>query len=811
MVRRLAMRRFASDLRSAARALAKSPLFTAVAIVSLGLALALNTTMFALADSVLHPIVPYANADRLVIPYFRGGDFKHPVPADVLSRAIRDGTRSYEARTDYSSIQALVQTDRSAEDDRSLAVSPDFFDLFGVHPLVGRLFDKSDAGATSTQGAVISFRMWNSLFAGRPLSESLTLYVGLHRYTIIGVLPRGVHPPFGATDIWLPVDAVPSDSTIQRFGLGHVMRLKPGVSVDAASAELSIVAARLTAALTPKHPLSARVVPLGFFFYAPRSVFPSFILGTVAMVLIIACANLGTMMIARGIARRREMAIRIALGANGKDVAGHVLSECAGVVAGGLALGLVLTLWSLRVLPHFTIPWVPQLGDLDPTPSWRVFSFALAASVATMVFAGAIPALRAAAIDPAEPMKEGAGTTTGCLRDRYNPLIVLEVALSTALLMCSGLFVLIAFNLASFDFRYDAKHLVVADLDPKSQLVSNAAIPRFYDDLIARGRVLPRAVIAATHHVASPDGPTVVAEEGKSGDTWMNLRYYQVVSPDFLRTFGIRVVRGRDFEAGDARGSEPVVIVDEDAAKRLWPDVPNPVGRMIKLGGKERPAPWLRVIGVAESVEFLPRTDYYLPPEPMIYAVVPNDSMRYRQIVVRGAASEGLAGRTALAIDLRRELQAAMPGSVGIQVRPWLDHYESQRTQSTFAASLFGSFAAFGLVLCAVGLYGVLAYAVSRRLREFAVRIALGARRRDVARLVVHDAAVTALAGVAIGAFVALYVTRALMDEVVMIDYAHAIALVGAEAILFAVAFVAALGPVRQAAKADPIEILRAI
>ena len=804
------MRRLASDLRSATRSLARAPLFSAVAIVSLGLALALNTTMFALADSVLHPVVPYANADRIVIPWFRGGDFKHPLPADVIPRAIRDGTQSYEAITDYWSVRGLVQTAHSADENMALGVSPEFFALFGVHALVGRLFDRSDAGASSTPGAVISFRMWNHLFAGRPLSESLTLDVGLHRYTVIGVLPRGVHPPRGPVDIWLPIDAVPSDSTIQRFGPSEVMRLKPGVSLNAADAELSVVAARLTAELTPKHPLSARVVPIGFYFWAPQSVFPSFILGTVAMVLIIACANLGTMMIARGMARRRETAIQIALGASGQDVIRNVISECAVVVAGGIAVGLLLTLWSLRVLPHFAIPWVPQLGDLDPRPSWRVFTFALAAAVATIVFAGAIPALRAAATDPAEPLKEASGTTTGRIRDRYNPLIVLEVALSTSLLMCSGLFVLIAFNLASFDFRYDAKHLVVADINPTFHQVLNDRVSRFYDDLIARGRALPRAVSAATHHYASPDGPTVVAEEDKSGDTWMNLRSYAVVSPDFLRTFSIRVVRGRDFEAGDARGSEPVVIVDENAAKRLWPDVPNPVGRMIKLGSKERPAPWLRVIGVAEAVEYMPRTDYYLPPEPMIYAVVPNDSGRYRQLVVRGAGTDGLPGRTALVLDLRRELQVAMAGANGIQVYPWLDHYESQRTESTFAASLFGSFAAFGLLLCAVGLYGVLAYAVSRRLREFAVRIALGARRRDVARLVVHDAAVTALAGVAIGAFVALYVTRALMDQVVMIDYAHAIALVAAEAILFAVAFVAALGPVRQAAKADPIEILRA-
>jgi hypothetical protein len=318
-------------------------------------------------------------------------------------------------------------------------------------------------------------------------------------------------------------------------------------------------------------------------------------------------------------------------------------------------------------------------------------------------------------------------------------------------------------------------------------------------------------MVAATVHNEVPEGRVIYAEEGKSGDHWINSGGVFVVSPDYLRTFRIPIVRGRDFEAGDAGGSAPgVVIVDERAAARLWPDMPNAVGRMVKLGTKESRRPWLRVIGIAHNVESGPRVDQDLPPEPRLYVVYPHDYTRARDLIVQGDGVGGDRGRAALALAVRHEIELLVPGMPVPRVEPWLAGYEGWLTATGYMASLFGAFGIFGLVLCAVGLYGVLAYTVSRRLREFAVRVALGARRRDVMRIVVHDAAVTALAGVGIGAFFALRVTRMIADTMSAMPYATVVALVLAEAVLFAAAALAALGPVRQAASADPIEILRA-
>jgi predicted permease len=699
---------------------------------------------------------------------------------------------------------AMIQVAGRTEYGSAAGISPELFDVLGVKPMAGRVFSAANNGS---QAAVISFRLWSRLFNGRPLSNTLTMDVARTRYTVVGVMPRGMHFPYGITDVWLPLDALPTDPSVRAFGPLPVLHLKPGVTPGMIRGELGLIATRLSAQYTPKRPLYASpLVGLGGG-YLQQSPFPAFIFGTVVMVLIIACANLGTMMIARGTARRRETAIRIALGAGRRDIIREVLYECLLIGAAGVTLAILLCWWALYLVPHFTIPSVPQLGDLQPVPSWRVFAFALAASLATILCAGALPAWRAAATDPAEPMKEGSATSTGRLRG-YNPLIVVEAALSTALLMCSALFVIVVVRYAAFDFRYAAKQLVTADLTPG---IKAADASSFYENLIAATAHLPHARFASTHAYGTPDGKIVLAEEGKAGDRWMNANQYDVVSADYFRTMGISVLRGRDFSVGDARGTLPIAIVDESAARRLWPDIDDPVGRMLKLGRKESNAPWIRVVGVVQAIEYAPRGDIDLPPEPVVYVLVPNDSSRGRQLIVRGDGVNADQGRAELSLAVQRVIEERIPG--GIAVRPWLDHYENTRDATAFMASLFGAFAGFGLVLCAVGLYGVLAYTVTRRMREFAVRVALGARRRDVIRLVVHDAAVTALAGVGIGAFIALWFTRPIIDglDVVSVPYAPVVALVASESLLFVVSFVASLGPVRRAAQADPLEIIRAI
>jgi putative ABC transport system permease protein len=802
------------NVRYAVRSLAKSPIFSIVAVLSLGLALAVNTTVFALVDSVVHPTVPYHDAGRVYAVSVAAEPRKSSTWEERYA-AIRGGFRSADVITSYYWTPASIQSGNSIEDAFVANVSPELFEILGVKAAVGRTFNASDSTATARPVVLISHELWLSWFKEQPLENHLTLRVGRGNYEIVGVLPRGMHYP-GQDDVWLPPGKLVGDSGVRRLGPFPVVRVRNGVTPAMAASELTVVFDGLNAAVAPRSAAAPRLISFGargrtlMSVAARRLTGGGFMILAVMTVLLIACANLGTMLLARGMARRREIAIRIALGASRRAIATQVLTECTIIVGAGITIGLVLMVWSMSLLPHYAVPYVPGIGDMDPSPSWRVFAFAATIAAVALMLGGALPAMRAAPTDPAEPMKDGAGAT-GRVRDRYNPLIVIEVALSTALLMTAGLFIIAVARLAGFDFSYAAKQLQVASLEVRTRdIPSDSAVETFYDDLAERMRALRGVRDAATSHAERPDGAIVFAEEGLDGEHWMNVESYKVVSPTYLSTLGIPIADGRDFQPGDRGTATGVVIVDDSAAHRLWPDLASPVGRMIKLGTRESRRPWLRVVGVARSVELLPRTDVDLPPAPEIYVVYGHDRERDRDLVVRGEAAGGADDQAMLGATIRRALEGAAPWMRTRRVHRWLEGYDGSRQGSAFFAALFTAFGGFGLVLCGVGLYGVIAYTVNRRVRELATRIALGAQARDVVRTVLHDVTVMVLAGIGVGAFVALTVTHGFADTLFNVRYELLVALVSAEAALFGVGVVACLGPLRQAIRADPVEILRA-
>ena len=787
-----------AELRHAARGLRRSPLFAGVAVLSLGLALALNTTMFALVDAVLHPHVPYPAPERLYMVWVRGDDPGRYVDDALKADAIRASLRLAEGSTLYSGLSSSLTTALDSEDALVGAVGPEFFDVVGVRPYVGRTFRPDDA---AQHAAIISFALWRRAFGERPLGEGLTIEVGDSPFTVVGVMPPGMH--VGARDVWIPDDAAAALKT--HSPPRALLRVRADASMDAVRAELNVVTARLTTAHgSSRYPLTAQLIDMGA--KPPRlDVFYIVMVVTAAVVLVIACANLATLLLARGEARRRELAIRLALGASRGAVMRHVMLECGILVAGGAALGLLLGRWSLQLAARWAPPFIPQLGEYVPTPSWRVFALTLTAAFAVLVLAGVAPALRAAATPPAEPMKDGGGST-GRRRRRYSTLIIAEVALATALLMTAALFGMSSYRLATYQFRMNAQRLVIASAlwneGDGTETARAARIERTYADLLTRLRSVDDVRDVATRRNQSPHQGMVVGENGAAGVQHMNLRGYEIVSPGYLRTVGIPVIDGRDFAEGDASGPG-VAIVDAAAARRLWPNLASPVGRMLKLGSERSRAPWVRVIGVTPSVAAALRHETDALDDPDIRVVAPG-AMQAREIVVAGDATGA-----ALPVVVRRELRRALPNAY-VRVERFLAGHEEKIRFQSFLALLYCALSAFALVLCAVGLYGALAYSVSLRLREFSIRASLGATRRHLLPNVVHEAAVTALAGVGIGAFGALWATRYVMDALYPIAFVEVKALAIAEAILLLVAALAASQPVTRAVRANPAEALQA-
>lgn len=793
------MRMLSVDLRGAARALARSPLFATIAIVSVGLALALTTTMFALIDAALHPPVPSPYVERLFTVNWRGDDPRRFIPGEEKLRAMREGLAVAEAMATVRGHDMEVVAGREGSNETVSEVSVDYFRVLGVSAHVGRTLGPVDVGQ---RVAVISFGLWRSAFGERPLASTIEVTLDDASYRVVGVMPPGM-----LQDIWIPEGSAPLDTSAVGKRPFAVVRVRPGVTKEGLRAEMGVIGQRLQAELgSPGYPLA----PIVWDHLPPRPevdrIF-TYLFAVAVGVLAIACANLATLLLARGAARRREMAVRLAIGASRWAVARRVLFECAWLGLGGVALGLLLTRWAARLIAHWAPRWVPQLGEFVPAPSWRVFAFGLAAAAVVMALTGVLPAVRAASVPPAEPLKDGAGTTRR-RRDRYSFLVVTEVALSTGLLMAAALLLLVNWRLARYEFGFNPRRLVAASvLLPRvgPSVLSATEAQRVRGDVLTRLQSTPGVQGVATVASEWPDGPVVLGENGAAGERSINLRSYRNVSSAYLRTLGLPIIQGRDFAPGDEGGSERVAIVDEAAARRLWPEFPSPVGRMLKLGSEASPAPWVRVIGVTPSLGRRPDASLAAPDDPNIYVLSDPSRATLAGMVI------AVDTRTPeMQLTIRRLLRQAVGDRGSITVESYTAGFDEHVRLAGFLAKLFCALSVFALVLCGVGLYGVLAYAVSQRTREFAIRMALGARAPSVARLVVGEAAVMALAGIGLGAVLALVGTYGLASAVVGISLAHAKALVAAEAVLLVVAVVAAWGPVRRALRADPAHTLQA-
>jgi len=796
----------ATSFVNAARSIRRRPAFFAVATVTLGLALGFATTILGVVDRLSHPPMPFEDPDRTFqLRFWGGGDRVHPGPTrDEVYAAIAglpafDGvTRSHLKAPTILVGEQNIGDPRFPNHQTTAAVAADFFRVTGVRPRLGRTFSGDEAARGNS--VIVSDDIWRKWFQDRHAIGNASLTIDGQQYAVVGVMPAGMNQPaWHEINLWIPL--VPGDTSQWWFPTVH---LRAGVSHSAADVQLATLAARFTA---DYHIASNRAY--GFALdrlERPDKPDPGFALAMTAValcILTIASMNITTLMLARAIARRRDLALRLSLGAGARTLALDQLAEGMLLAAAGGVAGLVFALWGIGSVGHFVGGQLSWIATLVPHLSWRFFGMSLGAAVVVAVLTGALPAWQVAHIQPMEPLKESSGGTTGRGVRRVQVLVACELAISLSLLMATALFARSTLHLADFHFGFNASHVLSA---------SGNIMYKWNETIIGTDDpvriLLPRIAAmngvesATTLAIGKPDRSQVFSDQ-TIGIAPLLAETYLIAGPEFMRTMGIPLVAGRDFEAGDdARGA---VILDERAVRKLFPDG-KAVGHRVRLGGDASAAPWLEVIGVAKTADLeLPKYLDDGPRWPPIYSSVGEHNKRQWEVVARVSGNAPAA-----AVRMMRTLNSTLPASAAATVAPFSAAYDGMMRSNRSVMRAFLSIGIAALALATAGLFAVLSYMVNQRMREFAVRVAIGAQRRHVWQLVIRDAAQMALAGTALGAFGGFAAGSQLAAALYRTPPTDVVALIAAEAVLLLVTLSACTIPAIRATRADPVEILRA-
>jgi predicted permease len=787
------------------RSLRRSPGFVAIATLSLGAALALSTSMAAIIDAMTHPESPFRDAGQLYgVRIFV--DSKISPSAKEILDAIA-GLKGVESlATSRWEWRPVITGDRPFDRTGIEYVRPGYFELFGVKPRLGRL--PSASQQTEEKTAVVSDRLWRSRFENRTVIRDAIVSIGDHPYTVVGVLPAGTDRSTW-TDVWIP-DSRPDSGGLART----LIRLRAGVTDTTMWPRIAALARHYTRTFAgPRERgfrfalYSLRPNPLEI-----RDIHRAMV-GAAIFVLLIGCANVAALMLARGIARRRDYALRLALGAGRIEIAREVIAEVLVLAIAGTVAGALMTTWIVSIITRATPEDLMWLGVPQPQWTWRVLGLSALAVFATVAVAGGFPAWRASRTDPAGPLKEGSGGTTGRPGTRFRWLVMAELALSMTLLVATSLMVKSALKMARYDFGYDAHNIWQAGATFwHDDSLSLADRQRFMDASLASVRAVP-GVRGATmmFGLCSGDRGTVTTDLTIQGGPAGN--YFDpfsrggcdVVGPGFFGTIGMAVLDGRDFLEGDGE-SGGAVILDQKTARLLFPHE-RAVGHMLKLGILASTQPWYRIVGVVRDhvLQFQSFPELGVDSVVRIYVTLPRTQQGAGTIIVH---ADPRAKNVPLA--LARTVSASLPSRVSSSVSYWLEYYDRNLHGAELLALLFTMLGVGSLILGAAGLFSVVSYITGLRMREFAVRIALGATRGNVLRLVLREGLVMALGGTGVGAMLGMWTGFLVWSRLWGVYPVDAAALVGAEVTLLLVTMLACVGPALRATRADPLEVMRA-
>jgi len=809
------MGHLAERLSPALRALTRQKRFAALAILSLGVAIGLNTTMYSVLDTLINPKVAMREPERLYRLSFYG-DYKGRVPEQDKVDAIK-ATRFYAgmARQTGSFSSNLVERGSRLRPAFVSNVSPNFFELVGNRPLAGRLLSAADE-AVEPRSVVLSERLWKQLFPERPWFDSATVLLDGQPRVVVGVLSYESDFPGQYTNVWqLP----PSDARQFSRMIFNLVRLRDGVSVQEATVELDVLARRF-AIMAGGGPRDARFdlrPAIGEPFRLLR--FHHALIGAVLAVLLIACFNLSNLQLARGLSRAREFATRAALGATRRDIIQQLVLESAWLAVGGLLLGLLLAAWGIRVAESSMPPMLSEFM-VKPQTSWRLFLFAGVVATVCLAIVGLLPAIRISRVDINEVIKASSGTgRTRRSRRQYGALVVAQVGLALALMVGATLLIRTAVGLYALEVNPVLERMVTAfirirPLDPNDR----RRLSDISASIVSRAQATKTVANAATSFGRAPLHKTITVDDdgGRPREIPVGMYAYSVVSSSYLRTYRMTITKGRDFLDGEF--AEQIAIIDERTARFFWPGA-NPVGRMIKLGSDTRhDEGWLRVVGVVRYLNVWGTFSRANQEERLasglgaIYVLNGADTTRIGKNNFLQVAVRGTTNIERLPVLLRASLPDASAGVTVSDARQLFSvlRLDAMRQRQDFITALFTTFAALALGLAALGVYAVVSHSVSQRTREIGVRVALGATERDVRQSVLHEGNVLALSGIAVGLILAARTVGLLQaflrgEDDKYDSWLYAIAAI----VLFGVTLLASYVPARRAMRINPVEALR--
>jgi putative ABC transport system permease protein len=807
------------DLREALRRLLAKPAFTIVAVLTLGLGVGANTAIFSAVTTLLVRPLPVADVDRVVsgIALREGFD---PFGTSLLEYvAYRDASRSFASSG--IALQHFFTLTGHDEPERihGAEVTNGFLEALAVAPIAGRVFTTEDDRPGAAPVALIGYDLWQRRFGGSPavVGAPLTLDSGIR--TIVGVMPRGFDMPSGAT-MWIPhgitLDTLPMP---QRAATQYAMvaRLIPGVSVSAADREVKAIARRLEEEYPQfRRGWTYRLIPLRQYVLADLAGRNRLALLTltaaVGCLLLICCANVANLLLVRGIAREREIAVRLALGASHWRVARHLLTESAVLALAGGVAGLLVAAWMTPILallnPIRADAFALMLGDFRM--DGRVLAFALAVSMATGLVFGTLPALRAARIADLSAALRRRDQRSARQGSRWlAALVVAEVAVAAVLLVNGTLIVQSFARLQRIDLGFDSRRLLTLELSLSPQRYpTHPSRLVFVDRLLAGVRNIPEVTAAGgTTNIPlqSLAFDSVFTVEGRPqvNPADVPITAHRVVTSEYLQTLGARLVKGRLLDEHDREGAQPVVVITEELARQAWPNT-DPIGRRIRRGrSQDTTFPWLTVVGVVADVKEdlfnfrIDRPAWYLP-----YAQ--QQTTASLNLVVRTSGDPASASAAVRAAIRSLDSQQAVSGMMTMS-----EHLGVLLVTERFSAVLMTTLASLGLFLAACGLYSVIAYSASQRTGEIGLRMALGADSADVLRLVMRQGVVPVALGLVIGCAVARALSVAVSTMLFGVQASDPATFVVVAALLAAVSLTACYLPARRATTIDPLTALK--